>query len=788
MPTVIRRTITKADGSKYEFQSGASNNFHVRHFDARLYHCLTISASKGLVDSDSREIQDTLTKEKPDEEFRFARNGTGLFIYPFHTYADFSSDYYESEDGIIERIAELDMQIADQENTDEAGIDNKEEFENTTKALKDAKAELEERYKLVVDFNAHFKDKMLAPHSLIHPYAIIKLAGMHGSKETVEGVYAFDNFATRKWYEVDGDNISSYAGNPTTSKIIAWGTEDPEGRTPYSYQDFVFCKNWNIIPNNRMITLRRYFAPVTDNIEFDNYKQLDSSASIPYEDAAGIAQGKQALYLKEPMHKVENMGFSPLATAVTYFGENTGNDLSSILSFSAKYNWKPVEAQSSPITVDAEANDKGAGLTNSGGGFGIISSAMKAMSYMTGFSGALEGSFNPMNEATNAVPPDPYASGPYENRILGPINVIMDTMKRERGLKFTQDGLKITFSYVSRPIAGINNKAVLLDLMCNMLIMCYASGTWFGGIERFRSRNRTAYPFKYGDVMNKLYKGQLFGKNSATNLMAKHAWEAGTGSYGLMDIFGEALKDMKNLVSAAVNQIMSIVNGALGNEGKSQEQKEKSRTQFNAAMTGKAVQGIQKVLAGRILKGATIPWVSGKKALLTGDPVGDWHLTIGNPLNPIAMIGNLVCDGVEIKWSNELGPDDFPIGFDAIVTLKHGLGRDRDAIESMFNRGYGRIYSLPNTFRSSADFESQIDKFTGSDNHNPTKYDEWSATYFGGGGAGISDMSNTPLANRGKQDILEPRNYPSLMPSKYQEQVFRMSNYVVTPHQMKWLL
>lgn len=786
----IRRTITKANGGKYELQDDLTNNFNVRYFDTRLYHVLAISSSKAILynaqgEGDSYTVDTSIDSySKGEEEHHFAHGGEGLFIYPYHTYANFSGDYYESEDAIVERMAEINAQI-EQQGQREPGVEyNDASVEATTKQLRYMLANLVERYQLVKDFGMHFKDQMVAPHSLIHPYAIVKLAGAHGSSTTAEGLYTFDNFATRKWYEVDGDNLSSYAKVPTTTRLIAWGSEDEQGRTPYSYQDFVFCKYWNVIPNNRMITLRRYFAPVTDNIEFDNYKQVDSSADIPYEDSSLL--GGKALYTKEPNARIKNMGFSPLATAVTFFGENTGNELSSLLNFSVKYNWKEIEAQSSPIDVDAQANEHGDGMINPD--FGIISSAMKAMSYMTGFSGAFGGSFDPKNEANNAVPPDPYTNGPYENRILGPVNVIMNTIKRERGLKFTHDGLKITFSYVSRPIAGINNKAVLLDLLCNMLVMCYSNGTWFGGIERFRSHNRTAYPFKHGDVMNKLYKGQLFGKNSATSLLAQHAWEAGTGENGLMDFFGEALKDMKNLVSSFFNELMSVVNGAIGNKEKSDEQKQKARDQFNKGMGGKAMQGLQKILAGRILKGATIPWVTGKKALLSGDPVGEWHLTIGNPLNPIAMIGNLVCDGLEIKWSDELGPDDFPIGFDATVTLKHALGRDREAVESMFNRGYGRIYSLPTIFRSSADFESQIDKFTGPQFHDPKKYDEWSATYAGGGGAGITDMVNTALANRGNQHMLELNQYKSLMSVGAQSRMFRTSMYVVTPYQMKWVL
>jgi hypothetical protein len=104
----------------------------------------------------------------------------------------------------------------------------------------------------------------------------------------------------------------------------------------------------------------------------------------------------------------------------------------------------------------------------------------------------------------------------------------------------------------------------------------------------------------------------------------------------------------------------------------------------------------------------------GLKALLIGEPVGEWHVTVGNPLNPIAMIGNLICTGIELNFSDELGPDDFPTEIKIIVKLEHGMARDRDAIESIFNRGMGRIYDLPDNFTGSADGESKVDNVTGN--------------------------------------------------------------------------
>ena len=56
------------------------------------------------------------------------------------------------------------------------------------------------------------------------------------------------------------------------------------------------------------------------------------------------------------------------------------------------------------------------------------------------------------------------------------------------------------------------------------------------------------------------------------------------------------------------------------------------------------------------------------------------------------MIGNLVCENVDITFGDTLGPDDFPTTLKATFTLKHARDRERGEIESIFNRGDGRLY------------------------------------------------------------------------------------------------
>jgi len=80
------------------------------------------------------------------------------------------------------------------------------------------------------------------------------------------------------------------------------------------------------------------------------------------------------------------------------------------------------------------------------------------------------------------------------------------------------------------------------------------------------------------------------------------------------------------------------------------------------------------------------------QAFLTGESTGQWHLTVGNPLNPIAVIGNLGCTKADFSFEGPLGYEDFPTILKVVVELQPNRPRDKADIESMFNAGKGRLY------------------------------------------------------------------------------------------------
>ena len=542
----------------------------------------------------------------------------------------------------------------------------------TEKSLQELSDNTPNKSELIIERNNLYQ-KMIKDNfykgvpALQNAYALIRLYGSDG------GQYLINQKNERKWYEVDiaSDQAFNYTSTPTTSALIDWGNDDPHGRTPYFFTDFIFAKYWNKITNNRLITLRRYPAPIFDNLKFPGMTGSINTGS-ELSDAGGNAGDSGS--------KKSNKAFTPMASAITYFGGETGNNLKDLLKFTTGVEWGEVQGSIWEANTSNPPPDNTMGIATIFPALGGIAEKLNVAA----------GNFDPKFIAAGGqLPPDPYKDGPYENRIQGPVNRIDKVMKRNPGIKFAWEGLKLNFEYVARPVGGINPKAVLLDILGNFLIIGSASAVFFGGAHRFMA-DPAKYPFIGGErSIEKLYSGHPIDYSLDA---IKSFTGPGSTTNVAMDNVIKSLKGFWNKLIGGGNLKDSLFGG------------------FEGLMTS----GIGNLVSNEIAKKTSgqIPYLTGLKAILTGQPVGEWHVTIGNPLNPIAMIGNLICDNIEIEFNEELGPDDFPTEMKITVTLKHGMARDRDAIESVFNRGMGRLYNLPDSFLGSSDKQTAIDAYT----------------------------------------------------------------------------
>jgi hypothetical protein len=213
-------------------------------------------------------------------------------------------------------------------------------------------------------------------------------------------------------------------------------------------------------------------------------------------------------------------------------------------------------------------------------------------------------------------------------------------MIRDTGLEFDQE-MTITFEYELRSIDGINPRIAMIDLLSNVLLCTMNKGTFWGGETRFYGGNsRKVKPFGNPD---KLKSGDYDGWISSVFKGLSDNISGMMGGKGFFE--GGA----SNLLKAAGGNLLSQVAGA----------------------------GLDKM-------GRRAPQVI--NSLLSGESTGEWHLTIGNPANPIISIGNLALTSTDIQLYGPLSNDDFPTQLKVICSLKPARPRERIDIISMFSR------------------------------------------------------------------------------------------------------
>jgi len=196
--------------------------------------------------------------------------------------------------------------------------------------------------KLIVNDTTQFEidPANFGVQSIVNPYSLTKLmGGLDSVSQTGAENYMYDIRDKRRFYGLSVDNDILAVSAPSISQLIEYGNADKWGRTPYSYQDFVYCKYLLDIKTNRLLTLRRYTAPTYDNLQFE----------AMYGDIESKTTGTTNPTSKE---NTSNKIFSPHATVVSYYGGDTGNTLSNLMNFSTGILWKDITSQINEVSGD----------------------------------------------------------------------------------------------------------------------------------------------------------------------------------------------------------------------------------------------------------------------------------------------------------------------------------------------------------------------------------------------------------------------------------------------------
>jgi len=388
--------------------------------------------------------------------------------------------------------------------------------------------------------------------------------------------------------------------DPTASALIQWTREGKTNAVEYAWEDFLWCKNYGKVPNNYMVTLRRFTIPPEDDL-FDQQKNV----------APDI--GRMITWVDGETNKWESVG----------------------LKWSHGMMWKEFKAE-------LQVEQAQGGYGNEAGAFSGLpgGNLLKGIATLTDTGAANASRSN--NPASNSI--NPYSNS---NVVFGPIDVVDKVNMRDRGLFFEQE-LNLVFEYELRSIDGINPKIAMLDLISNVFIVTSNKGSFWGGEARFYGGNpRRLKPFGDPDKLaSGDYKGYLESVISGPNGLATRFKGLSGGKGGFEGVLNAAQNMAGNLMS---------------------------------------------VVAGGMLDKMGRPGVAALNSILSGESTGMWHVTVGNPANPIMTLGNMILKKTDVELFGALGFDDFPTKLKVTCTLLPARPRERLEMMGMLSRN-ARMY------------------------------------------------------------------------------------------------
>lgn len=442
-------------------------------------------------------------------------------------------------------------------------------------------------------------------------------------------------------YSNDRQLIDRYFDTSLARSGELWGVEDP------TYSNII--ETYNNIDSGRYriqdFIYNKYF-----NMIPTNYLITLRRYGMPCTDAPFT------LAYPEEIHKEINTcaALIPMATATTYMSEVAGNKMEDILKFTWGMNFSEKTSEIQDIqsgTPGATSFGFGAKWDNAVKNGGSMRSAFGSGFAMSGLNFLTNSNLTPaQNEiAAQAAQVNPWEK--YTKYTQGPVDIIMKTKIRDQGLNFAQD-FNLKFEYELKSLQYVNPKIAMLDIIGNMITMTTNSGTFWGGATRYYG-NGGGYGKQPGDLAA-FARGDYAGytKSIVDHITNQVSSTNGGWPQDLEDWIALA----KNIFTGSMqNMIGSLINGNLGKLGFTQP----------------------------------------AHALLNDAPTGYWHVTVGNPLNPISMMGNMICSDMEMTMGEGLGYDDFPVNVAFTCKLSHGKPRDAAGIEALFNAGKGRYMHTP---------------------------------------------------------------------------------------------
>jgi hypothetical protein len=240
-----------------------------------------------------------------------------------------------------------------------------------------------------------------------------------------------------------------------------------------------------------------------------------------------------------------------------------------------------------------------------------------------------------------------------QNKVYGPIDSLTTTNIRDVGLEYSKE-FELTFDYELKALNGRTPEFAMKDILANVLAVTYNNAKFWGGSRYWVGKRPSSY--------------------------LKHFQWMNSG-------------DMSQILNG-FNETIQKIKGTIGNLGTAGGRKSSLETLKSI------ISGAAHLALGKLLDRVGRPGIPLMNSLLSGEPTGFWHVTIGNPYNPMLCIGNLIVTGVDVTFpTDNISLFEFPTKMSFVIKLKPAMPKDRAGIELMFNAGKSRLYFAPKTVK-----------------------------------------------------------------------------------------
>ena len=531
--------------------------------------------------------------------------------------------------------------------------------------------------------------------SMFNPNYSVQVLGFSPNVPLLSDIQRDENI----YKTAEKGNSANDLSDCSIRKLVALSNTGQLGSAIYRFADFMYCKDLGKVSNNYLITLRKFNLPVGDHISFMSNRS------------------------HRPKNKKERgyEGSPEVGHLVTWFGTDD-NKIEDILKYSYQYTWK--ELQSKRQDLDSQEDDQSRGvigmisnsfspaynsMSNSGlaGTHSLWSSTLFPGSLLSKMTfGIVDGSQVAAGTNLNAL-------RQYDqNKVYAPQQTIRDMHIPDGQLKFNHE-FTLNFSYRLREYENINQKSAFLDLLNNILKVTYFDGRFWGGSKNIIGPKPNPAGYRRANAMI----------NKAFNKVGGFISSLADGSLDFQDILGSISSLASSLYDKAKATAQNLFQNISGNDWKTNVSNFLGWS-ADRLMAINAKTGISDGIKGALKNALGRPAFYAFDSLLSGDDTGLWHVTIGNPRNPIVSMGNLIMTNASVQHAGPLGIDDFPTELKVTVSLKHARSRDARAIGRMYTSGLKSL-SFSQQNNSYTETRDELNQFNDPDETKNYGIDTW---------------------------------------------------------------